>query len=295
MEIRHLRYFKVLAEELHFGKAAKRLFISQPPLSRQIKELEEELSVKLLTRNNKRVALTEAGKHYLRECEHLLNGLEKAKQQCQQIHLAESGIFNLGYISSISKEKLSELLKQIKNSYPLLQVHLFETSSQKQLTALEQGKLDIGIVRAPITRPMFTQKSLYEDGFVLALSSSRGQTMNGDLRNLNLSRSSFISYNSDYAPVYHQKFIEICSRLNFTPIVMHECNTIQSILELVAHDVGIAIVPKTVQQSSIASNICFLDISDSSDIKTQIVMTYLSNNPNKLLFAISELISDLFK
>ncbi|TDQ77246.1 LysR family transcriptional regulator [Sphingobacterium yanglingense] len=295
MEIRHLRYFKVLAEELHFGKAAKRLFISQPPLSRQIKELEEELSVKLLTRDNKRVALTEAGKHYLRECEYLLNGLEKAKQQCQQIHLAESGIFNLGYISSISKEKLSELLKQIKNSYPLLQVHLFETSSQKQLTALEQGKLDIGIVRAPITRPMFTQKSLYEDGFVLALSSSRGQIMNGDLRNLNLSRSSFISYNSDYAPVYHQKFIEICSRLNFTPIVMHECNTIQSILELVAHDVGIAIVPKTVQQSSIASNICFLDISDSSDIKTQIVMTYLSNNPNKLLFAISELISDLFK
>ncbi len=295
MEIRHLRYFKVLAEELHFGKAAKRLFISQPPLSRQIKELEEELSVKLLTRNNKRVALTEAGKHYLRECEHLLNGLEKAKQQCQQIHLAESGIFNLGYISSISKEKLSELLKQIKNNYPLLQVHLFETSSQKQLTALEQGKLDIGIVRAPITRPMFTQKSLYEDGFVLALSSSRGQTMNGDLRNLNLSRSSFISYNSDYAPVYHQKFIEICSRLNFTPIVMHECNTIQSILELVAHDVGIAIVPKTVQQCSTASDICFLEINDSSDIKTQIVMTYLSNNPNKLLFAISELISDLFK
>lgn len=295
MEIRHLRYFKVLAEELHFGKAAKRLFISQPPLSRQIKELEEELSVKLLTRNNKRVALTEAGKHYLRECEHLLNGLEKAKQQCQQIHLAESGIFNLGYISSISKEKLSELLKQIKNSYPLLQVHLFETSSQKQLTALEQGKFDIGIVRAPITRPMFTQKSLYEDGFVLALSSSRGQTMNGDLRNLNLSRSSFISYNCDYAPVYHQKFIEICSRLNFTPIVMHECNTIPSILELVAHDVGIAIVPKTVQQSSTASNICFLDINDSSDIKTQIVMTYLSNNPNKLLFEISELISDLFK
>ncbi len=295
MEIRHLRYFKVLAEELHFGRAAKRLFISQPPLSRQIKELEEELSVKLLTRNNKRVALTEAGKHYLRECEQLLNGLEKAKQQCQQIHLAESGIFNLGYISSISKQKLSELLKQIKELYPLLQVHLFETSSQKQLTALEQGKLDIGIVRAPITRPMFTQKSLYEDGFVLALSNSRGQKINDDLKDLNLRTSSFISYNSEYAPVYHQKFLEICSRLNFTPIVMHECNTMQSILELVAYDVGIAIVPKTAQQCGIASDIHFLDIATSSDIKTQIIMTYLSDNPNKLLITISELIYNLFK
>lgn len=293
MEIRHLRYFRMLAQELHFGRAAKRLFISQPPLSRQIRELEEELEVQLFIRNNKRVILTDAGKYYLAECEQLLNNLEKAKQQSRQIHLSESSVFNIGYISSISKKKLSELLKRIKKNYPLLQIHLFETSSHKQLDALEQGKLDIGIVRAPIMRPLLTQVNLYEDGFVLAVC--KDTVLVDNIKDIDLSSASFISYNSEYAPVYHQKFLEICARLHFTPTIIHECNTIPSILDLVAYGVGIAIVPKTAIQDRTTSDIHFLEIGIASDITTRIIMTSLINNPSNVLLPISDLVYHTFK
>lgn len=293
MEIRHLRYFKILAEELHFGKAAKRLFISQPPLSRQIKELEEELEVQLFLRSNKRVVLTDAGKYYLTECEHILSHLEKVKHRCKQIHLAESGVFNLGYVSSISKKKLSEILKSAKEQYPLLQIHLFETSSQKQLKALEQGKLDIGIIRAPITRSGFSQVPLYEDGFVLAIPSSRAHLL--EINKINFNNEHFITYNSDYAPIYYQKVLEICSRLNFTPSIVHECNTMQSILELVSHGAGLAIVPKSVQQDYDSSQVYFVDIKNITDIHTQILMTYLNSNQSPALISLAALIEASLK
>lgn len=293
MEIRHLRYFKVLAEELHFGKAAKRLFISQPPLSRQIKELEEELEVQLLLRNNKRVVLTDAGNYYLTECVHILSHLEKVKHRCKQIHLAESGIFNLGYVSSISKKKLSEILKSAKKQYPLLQIHLFEISSQKQLKALEQGKLDIGIIRSPITRAGFSQIPLYEDGFVLAIPKSKAPVKT--LSEIDFNSEHFITYNSDYAPIYYQKVLEVCSRLNFTPSIVHECNTMQSILELVGHDAGLAIVPRSVQQDYDTSQVYFASIENTEDINTQILMTYLTSNQSPALVHIAALIEASLK
>ncbi|TJZ63510.1 LysR family transcriptional regulator [Sphingobacterium olei] len=278
MEIRHIRYFKAVADELHFGKAAKKLFISQPPLTRQIKELEEELGVLLLRRNNKRVALTDAGAYFLRECDRLLEQLERTKQQVIQVHHAETGNFRLGYISSTPKSVLAEVLQKIKKSFPYLQVQLYEMPSHMQRLALETGKLDLGILRAPIFSERLKVEKLFDDTFILALPQ--------DYPLINefsqLGHETFISYNNDYAPNYHLSFLETCNRLGFTPNIAHECNTIQSILDLVHYRTGIAIVPKSVQAGYSHLAIKFVDLA-SLGTNTQIIMAWDHQNQNVAL------------
>ncbi|MEO6849180.1 MAG: LysR family transcriptional regulator, partial [Mucilaginibacter sp.] len=126
MELRHLLYFKTVAEELHFSNAALKLFISQPPLSRQIKELEEELGVQLFTRKNKRVSLTDAGKYFHKEVNDIFTRLEETTSMVKQIHKCESGELKIGYISSVYQSHLADVLKAMRNAFPHIKTCLFE-------------------------------------------------------------------------------------------------------------------------------------------------------------------------
>src|SRR5690606_10362603 len=147
MELRHLQYFRTLAMELHFGNAAKKLFISQPPLSRQIKELEKELSVELFLRNNKKVELTEAGRYFYEKVDQLIEQLESIKNSTRLIHNQVSGEFRLGFMSSLPKPMLAKILDTLKSAFPLLQVNLIEAASNRQIEALKNGRLDLAIFR----------------------------------------------------------------------------------------------------------------------------------------------------
>src|SRR5687768_17324660 len=120
MELRHLLYFKTVAEELHFRQAAARLFISQPPLSRQIKELEDELGVRLFDRNNKKVSLTEAGLYFKQETDKLFARLEENKNVVRQIHHSISGQLRIGYISSTYQDQLVHILKEMGQVFPFV-------------------------------------------------------------------------------------------------------------------------------------------------------------------------------
>src|SRR6202012_2420274 len=147
MELRHLLYFKTVAEQLHFRKAAAKLFISQPPLSRQIKELEKELDVLLFTRKDKRVELTDAGKYFKNEVNAIFARLEESKSIVKQIHNSESGEFKIGYISSVYQSHLADVLIAMRNVFPYIKTNLFEIPTLTQIKALEQGNLDVGILR----------------------------------------------------------------------------------------------------------------------------------------------------
>jgi len=267
MELRHLIYFKTLAQELHFGKAAKQLFISQPPLSRQIKDLEEELGVLLFTRTNKRVALTAAGHYFYTVCLDLLQQLDHAKIKAKQIQEAVSGEFKLGYVSSISKDILARVLKIVKQEYPLLHVSLYEVSTEKQRLALENGKLDLGIVRSPLLSDKLRTVSLLQESFSLVSSPSFLDQLE------DLARLPFISYNKVYAPDYHSQFVACCRHLGFEPRVIHECNNMFSILELVTHGLGVAIVPASAQQLQKHPELHFFTLSDVP-IKTEIKLAF---------------------
>ncbi|WP_343571125.1 LysR family transcriptional regulator [Sphingobacterium sp.] len=276
MEIRHLIYFKTVAEELHFGRAAERLFMSQPPLSRQIKDLEDELGVILFFRTNKRVELTEAGKYFLEEVVEILQNIEHSKTITKQIHNNISGEFKLGYISSTPKKMLATVLKQIQLKFPYLRVSLFETSTQKQKLALENGKLDLGIMRAPIYSSELLTTPLFEDPMVIV-----GQSQ-VEFNAINFFNESFISFNQKYASEYHRLVINTCNRMGFEPKIVHQSNSMSSILELVSQGLGLAVVPSSTIKQYPHLNLKIMKLEDM-DSKTEVILVSNIKSKNSAL------------
>jgi len=273
MELRHLLYFKTVAEELHFRKAAAKLFISQPPLSRQIRELEDELGAQLFDRNNKRVSLTPAGIYFKKRIDEIFANLSEAKQVVKQLHENLSGELKVGYISSTYHEQLMNTLAEMRIQFPFLSVKLFEIPTVKQVRALEEGKLDIGIMRAPVNSEKLKVISLFHDPFVVVVPQDTAAFETIKDMSAYLSEQPFIFFNSDYAPVYHQKLIEICQRMGFTPEITHEANNVHSILRLIEHGAGVSILPAAIRKHFPDLKLKFLDLSSIS-VTTEVVLAH---------------------
>jgi DNA-binding transcriptional LysR family regulator len=282
MELRHLLYFKMVAEELHFRNAARKLFISQPPLSRQIRELEEELGTPLFDRSGKRVILTPAGQYFKKETEEILTRLEESRNRIKQIPKNLCGEFKIGYISSTYHPVLMNTLKEMRNVFPFLSIKLYEVSSQQQIKALEEGKLDIGIIRAPVASVKLKIDTLYEDPFLLVLPEGKQEFRDLAALGNYLSSKAFIFFNKDYAPLYHQKLLEICSRLGFQPEISHEANTVHSILRLVESGAGISILPRSIKEHYPYLKLSYFELK-SLPIRTEVVLAYGNTRQDQAL------------
>lgn len=273
MELRHLLYFKTVAEDLHFRKAASRLFISQPPLSRQIRELEEELGAKLFERNNKRVILTPAGQYFKSRVDHIFSLLSETKQVVKQLHENQSGELKIGYISSTYHVYMLDTLKEMRQVFPFLNVKLYEIPTVKQVKALEEGKLDIGIMRAPVNSEKLKIVSLFQDPFVIVLPEWLKSAFKPGEAGDFLRGQPFIFFNRDYAPVYYQKLMEVCRRMGFLPEITHEANTVHSILRLVAHGAGVSILPAAVAAQFSELKLEYIRL-DGVPVTTEVVLAH---------------------
>lgn len=278
MELRHLIYFKTVAEELHFRNAAAKLFISQPPLSRQIKELEKELGAQLFTRSNKRVQLTNAGKYFKEEVEEILSRLEESKSKLRQIHQNLSGELNIGYVSSVYQPKLAHVLREMQQVFPYIKTRLYEIPTIKQIEALEKNKLHIGILRAPILSEKLHIQSLFFDPFVIVVPENQIFENTHDLTHY-LKKQPFIFFNEQYAPDFHLKLMEICKRIGFQPQITHEANNVHSIIQLVKAGLGVTILPQSVQSQHASARLNFLRIPHIP-IHTEIVIAYKKSTDN---------------
>jgi DNA-binding transcriptional LysR family regulator len=261
MELRHLKYFLAVAEELNFTKASEKLFISQPPLSRQIMELEEELQAKLFIRNNKKVELTEAGKYLENEVKELFLNLERISVKTKKIAENVSGEFRIAYISSIYSSVISELIKHLKQQFPYVNFKLFEVSTTKQIDALEQGKIELGIIRSPIKSPKIKAQLWFQDGFSVVYNKRLIQ-INSEKEIPNLKDETFVFFNKDYAPHYHEVLLELCAFYGFTPQIIHEANNINSIVQLIKNGLGISIVPSNIAKNNQDSEIGFVELKE---------------------------------
>src|SRR3954447_11473489 len=153
MELRHLRYFVAVAEELHFRRAAERLHMSQPPLSQQIRNLEEHVGATLLVRNQRRVELTAAGRAYLVRAGDILAAVEDAAREARRVQRGEVGRLDVGFVGSATYSVVPELLRAFRERFPDVGLHLRELGTTEQLRRLEDGRLDIGFLRPPGGRP----------------------------------------------------------------------------------------------------------------------------------------------
>lgn len=259
MELRHLKYFLKVAEYKNFSRAAENLHISQPPLSRQIKELENEINFKLFERNNKKVKLTDAGAYFELEIRNILRSLDKSVMKAKKIADHTSGEFRIGYIGSTFSGIITDLTRYLSEKYPYANFQLYEISTSKQVEELELGKLDLSIIRAPLNSLMIDSTLWYKDSYSLVFNNNL-YTIKHDKDIERLAKATFVFYNKDFAPEYHRSLMQICASYGFTPNVVHESNNINSIIQLVRNGLGVSIVPTSLARNHPNDALQFIEI-----------------------------------
>lgn len=245
-EIRQLQYFQAVAEELNYHRAAERLFISQPGLSRQIKVLEELLATKLFERNSRNVALTATGKYLQSEVQSLFIQFERIGQQIKLMEQGKSGELRIGFLGSAIQSVLPDLLLNLSRDLPDVDVTLEELSNQHQLQAIEQGRLDLGFMRiaAPKKLGYF---EVSKETFSLVLPQGHPLSAKNFEHVGQLKEESFILFTKDYSPLYFDKIMSICEDQGFQPNVRHRSVHAHTIFKLVENGLGVAIVPTSLQ------------------------------------------------
>ena len=203
-ELRHLRYFLTVAEELHFRKAAERLYISQPGLSRQVRQLEEVLGVKLFERNQRKVQLTAAGNYFRQEAQLIFERLESIEAQLKRIEIGEEGELRIGFVGSAMQNVIPNLLLKLNNAFPKIGSVLEELSVHVQLEQVQREKLDIGFVRIDKVPEELEKKLIFVDTFSVVLPEDH-PLEEATFNNMNqLEDENFIFFSTDYSNYYYK-------------------------------------------------------------------------------------------
>ena len=244
MELRHLRSFLVLAEELHFGRAAQRLHIAQPPLSIQIMQLERELQVTLFDRSNRRVSLTNAGTVFAREAQQILKGIDTAISETRKAHAGETGHLRVGVVSSALYTLFPSVMNRFQAMCPKVEIILKELSSAEQIRALIDEQLDVGILY-PLQSPGdISTRCVLTSPVVAAIPSEHPLAQRKKWRFEEVVQERFIVPRRGLEPLLYDTVIALCRDYGFSPRVVQEANTIHSALGMVASSLGIALVPE---------------------------------------------------
>ena len=247
MELRHLRYFLAVGKELHFGKAADKLFITQPALTKQIQQLEAEINTSLLKRTKRSVALTPAGEHFMNEAEYLLNHLDQAIDATKRKGEGEEGEIRIGFVGSAMQRLIPNLLELMSISHPNIHASLDELNNKDQLHAVAHNKLDIGFVRLESVHAGFEQRVVLEDSFSLVVSKKHPVQPEHFESLSQFENESFILFSNDYSQEYYDNIMTIFTDHGFVPKVSHRSVQANSIFRLVERQLGVAIVPSSLQ------------------------------------------------
>ncbi len=288
IEIRHLKYFLAVAEDLHFRKAAERLFISQPGLSRQIKEMEATLGITLFERHNRKVKLTTVGDYLKTEVSRNLKNLDHILNHAKLLHNGIGGDLKLGYVGSAMQQIIPSLLLKLRKENPNVLFSLKELDNQKQIDGLLNNDLDMGFVRLERVPRGLHIKPILNEPFCLVLPKNHNIT-NENFETLSqLKDESFILFDSKYSTSYYEKVMQIFDDSQFSPIVSHNTIHASSIYKLVAHNFGVSIVPKSLQTKNNRS-IKFIEL-DNIPQRTVLSVVWHKGNRNPTLNKIIELI-----
>jgi DNA-binding transcriptional LysR family regulator len=265
MKLRHLRYFVAVAEELHFGRAAGRLHIAQPPLSLQIRALEEELQAKLFDRTSRRVVLTEAGRTFLDDARAILALTEEAKRRAAQIARGAAGRLEIGFTGSAPfNPMMPPLLAQFRRRWPGVRLALNQMTTAAQLEALCDGGLDIGFARPAaselLSRHLVVHRALREP-LLVAVSSDHPLAGRNPIEFAALRDEPFVMPPRHISAGLYDKVMELCTRAGFMPRIVMEAHQISTILTLAAAGIGVAVIFGGMRHAAIA-NLCFAEIAD---------------------------------
>ena len=258
MELRHLRYFIAVAEEEHMTRAASRLFIQQPPLSQQIRALEEHLGVVLFNRIGKRIELNEAGKLFLAEAREILQRVDTAVDRLRRFDLGEDGLIRVGYTSSASMHELTpRIIREFRRRHPLVSLQIEEGAAHDLLCAVEEKRLDVAFVRSSVDQyARLDCVGLIREEVVVAIPfEHRLATAPGvELELSQLRDEPFIVYRQVNGSGINEMVVRTCLLAGFEPRISHEVQRMMAAINLVAAGLGVSVVPQslaTIQPESV--------------------------------------------
>ena len=251
MKLHLLRYFAVLAEELHFGRAAERLAITQPPLSSGIKALEEELGVKLFERTSKHVALTPAGHAYLAEVRVVLDRVARAGETARAVAEGLQGRLDIGFTGSMVYRDMPRIVRAFGDRAPGIEVNLREMSSSEQIEALLHRQLHAGFVNTSTVPPRLACLPLAADHFVCCLPEGHALARAAAVPLPALAQETFVMFARDVAPANHDNVIALFHRAGIHPHTRHAARQWLTVVSLVALGMGVALVPASLAQAGV--------------------------------------------
>ena len=275
--LRHYKYFLAVAEELHFKKAADKLFISQPGLSKQIKEMEEALGFKLFERNNRNVVLTAAGKYLKEEITLLLNDNKRILRHAQHIATGNEGEIHLGYVGSAMQTIIPKLLIRFRKKYPSIHFSLQEMDNNRQINDLLGNKIDIGFVRLNEVPKALSLRPVFDETFSLVLPKNHALNSRNFTSLNQLKAEQFIFFEKAYSPSYHEKVMSMFEDCGFSPTISHTSVHATTIYRLVENSFGVAIVPSSLKLGY-NMNIKFIELKN---VPQRAVLSLAWNKENR--------------
>jgi DNA-binding transcriptional LysR family regulator len=284
MELRHLRYFVGVAEALSFTKAAEKLHTAQPSLTRQIKDLEEELGVRLLNRTKQKVTLTDEGRSFLVDAKRVLALAAETVESVRRFHSGEIRALNVGYVSNLFYELLPKTLALFHKSFPGVSVNLFDLSCGEQFRALEDGKLDLGFVglHEPIARRGLEFRTIASYQTVAALPKDNPLVGQATVQLKALASMFFVGMSEASYPGYRDWLTKTCARAGFTPKILQVVDLERTMIHAVAAGLGVALVPEQLKKLE-HDNVVFRPLNPT--VVTEGCVAWRNENPSAALQA----------
>lgn len=263
MELRHIRYFVALGEELNFTRAAERLHIAQPPLSQQIRQLEDEVGVTLLQRNSRPVRLTEAGELFLARARALLASFEDAVADTRRVGRGQAGKLAIGFVGSAMFAGLPDIVGAYRDACPAVELVLDEMLAAEIAEALRRRRIDVGFARpALLPEAGLAQRLILEEPYVAALPRAHPLAARRSIVLAELSDDAFVLYPARPEPSVTGLIVAACAAAGFTPRLAQEVLHLQTAIGLIAAGVGVSLIPEAAARAQTGRGVAYIPLAN---------------------------------
>lgn len=287
MKLKQIRYFQQVAKEMSFTRAAKALHMAQPPLSRQIKQLEEELGVELFERVGRGIQLTEAGRYFLDRTENLMKGLSETIRGTQRIGKSKKHWFGVGFVPSALYGYMPRFIRELNELDSHVEIGLIEMTTLQQFDALKTGRIDIGIGRLTLEDDDINRLVLRDERLVVALPAEHALASRKALTLDDIESLDLILYPAQPRPSYADHLLGLFKQQNVVPNVIQEVNELQTAIGLVAAGVGATIVPESVRGLH-RLDIVYVDL-DIPGFRSPVMLSWRKHDDSRFLRSVIRL------
>lgn len=292
MDLRQLRYFVAVARERNFTRAAEQLHIAQPPLSRQIQQMEQELGVQLLVRSSRPIRLTDAGRLFYEEAQQVLGRVEQMKDAARRIGHGQRRVISIGFVASTLYAGLPTVVRRLRQARPDADVRLVEMMSGPQVEGLKNGRIDVGFGRMRSSDPSVERQVLREERLVVAIPPAFAlATEDAPLKPAALKGQKLVVYPSEPRPSFADQVLSLLGEHGVRPPQLQEVRDLQTALGLVAAETGLCLIPASARL--LRSDLRYRLIDDQQ-ATSPVVMSYRRNEDPALIALLRQLIGEMY-